>query len=70
MPIPYVDMEAPLSLYDLDNDPSETTNRIAEYPEVAQILLDEASRWRDVLGDSLTKTTGRQRRPAGQVAKP
>jgi arylsulfatase A-like enzyme len=70
MPIAYDTLEAPLSLFDLEQDPSETTNCIADYPEVAQLLQEEAARWRSALGDSLTKTSGSQRRAAGQLVAP
>jgi arylsulfatase A-like enzyme len=70
MPIAYDTLEAPLSLFDLEQDPSETTNCIADYPEVAQLLQEEVARWRSALGDSLTKTSGSQRRAAGQLVAP
>ncbi|MFN9548933.1 MAG: hypothetical protein ACK56Q_01495, partial [Pirellulaceae bacterium] len=70
MPLADDTLEAPRSLFDLAQDPSATPPCIAVYPEVAQLLQEEVARWRSALGDSLTKTSGSQRRAAGQLVAP
>jgi arylsulfatase A len=63
----YVRKEIDLSLFDLDQDAGETTNLATQQPDVVKQLLDYAERARDDLGDSLTKRTGRNVRPAGTM---
>jgi arylsulfatase A len=63
----YVRKEIELSLFDLEKDPGERTNVAAENPDVVRKLSDYAERARDDLGDSLTKRTGRNVRPAGRM---
>lgn len=67
MPGAYVRKQIELSLYDLENDPGERTNLAAQHPEVVKQLLDHAERARADLGDSLTKRTGANVRPAGRM---
>jgi arylsulfatase A-like enzyme len=62
----YVRKEIGLSLFDLENDPGETTDVSAGNPSVVKELLAFAERARDDLGDSLTKRTGKNVRPAGK----
>jgi len=57
----------PDSLYDLEADIGETTNVIAEHPDVAQRLRDLADRMRADLGDSRTGHAGKNRRKPGSV---
>ena len=56
-----------LSLFDLDQDPGETTNVAGSNPDVVKRLLDYAERARADLGDSLTKRTGANVRSAGKT---
>ena len=51
-------MAIELSLFDLENDPNETTNVIESHPAVVQTMSALAETARVELGDSLTKTTG------------
>lgn len=53
-------------LFDLKNDPGETKNMAAEYPEVVSRLLGVADKARADLGDKLTKTKGLGVRPPGR----
>lgn len=55
-------------LYDLESDRGETTNVAAEHPEVLARLLKLADAARDDLGDNLTKSPGKNRRPAGTTS--
>jgi arylsulfatase A-like enzyme len=59
-----------LSLFDLDNDPSESTNVAAEYPEVIERLLELIERARAEIGDRATGRQGSQAREPGRVAEP
>jgi arylsulfatase A-like enzyme len=63
----YVRKEIELSLFDLAKDPGETTNVAEKNPGVVKQLLEHAERARDDLGDSLTKRTGKNVRPAGTL---
>jgi hypothetical protein len=56
-----------LSLFDLDNDPGETANVADRHVSVVKELLAYAERAREDLGDSLTKRTGKNVRPPGQM---
>ncbi len=56
-----------LSLFDLDQDPGESTNVAGTNPDVVKRLLEYAERARADLGDSLTKRTGANVRPAGKT---
>ena len=56
-----------LSLFDLDNDVSESENVIEKFPEVASKLQELAETARAELGDRLTKRKGNQRRPAARL---
>jgi arylsulfatase A len=59
--------EAMAELYDLENDPGETTNVIDEHPDVVERLNAKMDEAREDLGDSLTETEGQGRRPIGAV---
>jgi arylsulfatase A len=63
----YVRKEIGLSLFDLENDPSESVNVADQHPDVVKSLLDHAGRAREDLGDSLTGRTGKNLRPAGTM---
>ena len=63
----YVRKEIGLSLYDLEADIGETTDVSAQHPDVVKRLMEFVERAREDLGDSLTKRTGKNVRPAGNV---
>ncbi len=63
----YVATEAELELYDLDADPSETTDVKDEHPEIVADLVAAGERYRTELGDRLTGAEGSAVRPAGQM---
>ncbi len=67
MPGKYVRKELPLSLFDLDKDPAESTNLAEQHPEVVKKLMDYVERAREDLGDSLTGRVGKNVRPAGKL---
>ena len=54
-----------LSLYDLEADPGETKNLVAEHPVVVKRLEALADKAREDLGDTLTKREGKNVRPPG-----
>jgi hypothetical protein len=58
-----------LELFDLDNDPSESTDVAKENPDVVARLQALADAARKDLGDKLTKVKGNGIRPAGQLGK-
>ncbi len=66
-PAPYSQVETPLALYDLENDPGEKTNVANQHPEVVQRLKALADKMREELGDSATKQVGKGVRLAGQA---
>ena len=63
----YSRKEIGLSLFDLENDPGETTDVAARNPAVVQKLLEYAERAREDLGDSLTRRTGKNIRAPGSM---
>jgi arylsulfatase A len=66
-PVPYAQARTSLALFDLAEDPGETTNVAGRHPEVVQRLETLAERAREDLGDSATKQAGKGVRPPGQV---
>ena len=67
MPGKYVRKELPLSLFDLDKDPGESTNLSEQHPDVVKKLLQYVEQAREDLGDSLTSRVGKNVRPAGKL---
>ena len=63
----YVRQEIELALFDLEKDPGETANVVAQNPAVVKRLLEYAERARADLGDTLTKREGKNVRPAGKL---
>jgi arylsulfatase A-like enzyme len=66
-PAPYAEREAGLELYDLENDPGETTDLARSQPDVVRRLEALVEATRDDLGDSLTRRAGRNVRAPGQA---
>lgn len=64
-PAPYEQIDCPLSLYDLKADPGESRNLVESHPEVVARLQAAAEGARTRFGDTLTKRTGTEIRPAG-----
>jgi arylsulfatase A-like enzyme len=67
IPVAYDQAEIGLSLFDLENDVSETTNVAQQHPEVVEQLTALAEQMREELGDSATKQKGTAVRPAGRL---
>ncbi len=63
----YGNMEVPLSLFDLATDPGEDRDLKEKYPDVVKQLDIIADKYRNEIGDGLTKTEGKEVRPAGVV---
>jgi arylsulfatase A len=66
-PVDYVQARIGLELFDLKNDPGETTNIAAENPEVVARLSELANAARADLGDRLTNTPPKGARPPGRI---
>ena len=66
LPVAYQSKKIGLSLFDLDNDVSESKNVINDYPEVVERLTLAAEQAREDLGDRLNDRTGAGIRPAGK----
>ncbi len=54
-------------LYNVDDDPGETTDVAAQHAEIVERLLLVAERARQDLGDSLTARVGKGARPSGRL---
>ncbi len=65
----YKPLPVGLELYDLQSDPSETTDVAARYPDVVGRLQTMADAARADLGDALTKRRGSGTRPSGRLAE-
>ncbi|MAD33938.1 MAG: arylsulfatase [Planctomycetes bacterium] len=68
-PNPYSQASIGLELFDLDNDPGETTDVASKHPAVVARLQALADAARDDLGDKLTKAKGRGVRPAAKLTQ-
>ena len=66
----YARGEIGLSLYNLDQDPAETTNVANEFPDVVQRLLGLIELAREELGDAITESEGDGVRLPGMVDAP
>ena len=67
LPVDYEPTDVGLQLYNLDEDPAETTDLASSHPEVVAQLLGMTAAMRTDLGDKLTAAPGAGRRPAGTV---
>jgi arylsulfatase A len=56
-----------LALFDLENDPGETSNVAEKHPEVIKELMKFVEQTREDLGDALTGREGRNIRPVGRL---
>ena len=56
-----------LALYDLRADPGETLDVKDQHPDIVQQLMTLADKYRNELGDDLTKQKGSEVRPAAHV---
>ncbi|RYD53811.1 MAG: arylsulfatase, partial [Verrucomicrobiaceae bacterium] len=68
IPSKYKPLQVGLELYNLSQDPAETTNLAEKHPEIVAKLTALADKARADLGDSLTKQPGTGRREPGRVA--
>jgi hypothetical protein len=66
-PGPYAYPEVPSALYDLEADPTETTDVAAQHPDVVASLDALAEEARAALGDRLTGREGSEVRPPGRA---
>ncbi len=60
-------VETAKALFHLRSDPGETTNVLAQHPQIVARLEKLASRMRTELGDSLTDQTGNKVRPRATI---
>lgn len=67
MPVPYQTAEIGLALFDLENDPGETTNVIDQHSDVAAQIQKLADAMRQELGDAAKGITPTAARPAGKL---
>ena len=67
LPAKYQQQNIGLSLFDLDQDVSESTNVYDKYPDVVAELTQAADQARSDLGDRLTKSEGSGKRQAGKL---
>ncbi|MCU7548836.1 sulfatase [Chitinophagaceae bacterium LB-8] len=63
----YASDSVKLALYDLRTDPGETLDVKEKFPDIVTQLTEIADRYRNELGDDLTKKTGTEVRPAAKV---
>ncbi len=66
-PANYETAEIGIALYDLDNDPGETTDVAAQNPNIVEMLSNYAEHARFDLGDSDPQVKGLGVRPAGRL---
>jgi arylsulfatase A-like enzyme len=69
LPGKYETLPIGLSLFDLENDISESNDVAAEHPDVVKRLQAYAEQAREDLGDSKTKRIGKNVREPGKVAE-
>ncbi|WP_425398501.1 sulfatase family protein [Aeoliella sp.] len=67
MPVRYSPSKIGLELFDLQNDPGETTNVFDDHPEVVARLQAAAEKAREDLGDALQQKKGSGVRPPGRL---
>ncbi|MDB4809685.1 sulfatase [bacterium] len=67
LPERYQQRKIELSLFDLEQDRSESTNVIDQHPEVVEMLQAAAEVARDDLGDRLNKRAGKGKRLPGKL---
>jgi arylsulfatase A len=67
-PVAYQQGQIGLALFDLEQDPGETTDVAPRHPEVVAAINKLADRARVELGDSATKQKGSGVRPADRLA--
>ena len=66
-PVKYEFGDIGLELFDLSTDPGETKNVAAAHPEIVRQLQADGQKFREDLGDTLTKTQGQGLRQPGQL---
>jgi arylsulfatase A len=66
-PAPYEEAEIGLSLFDLEQDPGETTDVKDQHPDVVAKIQELGNRMRAELGDSATKQKGTGVREPGRL---
>lgn len=59
----------PRALFDLENDPAEQKNVLANHPDVVERLQPMIEAAREDLGDSKRKMIGKNVRPVGQISQ-
>ncbi len=68
IPAKYEQGKIDLALFDLENDIGERRNAADQHPDVVERLKRLADQMRRELGDSATKTTGKNRREPGRIS--
>lgn len=68
-PSKYAQRRIELALFDLDNDPGESTDVASQHADVVERLKSLAEQARDDLGDTAAHRNGKNVRPAGQLVK-
>jgi len=66
-PAPYIEGTTSLALYDLESDVGETKDVSAEHQDIVARLEKLAQAAREDLGDTLTKSKGKNVRPPGKL---
>ncbi len=69
VPVPYEAAKLGLSLFDMENDPGETTDVKDKHPEIVTAIEKLADRMRADLGDSAKGMDGSGRRSPGQLGE-
>lgn len=67
LPAPYSQAKTPKALFDMETDPGETKDVLAEHPDVVKRLDKLADGMRERLGDSLNKIKGKENRRPGRI---